>query len=61
MLKIGSEVLYTKTELLDNIRTHIATKGVGDEGQAVFAACLATALQEDVDYIFGAIRKRELP
>lgn len=59
MLKIGHETLYTLTETLDRVRTHLIAHNVDPEGQAVYASVLAVALAESPDFILGAIRPRE--
>jgi len=56
MLTIGHETLYTKTEILATVRTHITTERVSEEWQAYYAAMLAVALSESPDFIMGAIR-----
>ena len=56
MLRIGTETLYTKTEILMAVRDHIARVGLVAEWYAVYAVLLAVALSESEDYVMGAIR-----
>ena len=60
MLRIGTETLYTKSELLANVRAYLTEHAAREEVQKLFpndiALILAVALNESEDFIIGAIR-----
>lgn len=60
MLQIGTEKLYTLTEIVDRVRDHLSNdKDVQDGNIDKYAfeiKLLAVALDEDEDFVRGALR-----
>jgi hypothetical protein len=55
MLKIGNERLFTETEILEAIRKTKVDVSSGDNDMVVWT--LAIALDEDIEFIEGALRR----
>jgi hypothetical protein len=61
MLKIGTEKIYTQTEIIDRIRTLYAETLQSPAGLRQIADVLAIALEESREYVEGVLRPRGTP